>query len=63
MERLEKYYETEDLDIQVMIRLERELQIAEISVSYKGDSQHEPCLYQHLCMPKSFVFFFLLISF
>ncbi len=29
---------TEDLDIQVMIRLERELQIAEISVSYKGDS-------------------------
>ena len=38
MERLEKYYETEDLDIQVMIRLERELQIAEISVSYKGDS-------------------------
>ena len=38
MERLEKYYETEDLDIQVMIRLERELQIAEIGVSYKGDS-------------------------
>ncbi|MBP3463097.1 MAG: ribosome hibernation-promoting factor, HPF/YfiA family [Clostridia bacterium] len=38
MERLEKYFETEDLDIQAMIRLERELQIAEISASYKGES-------------------------
>ncbi len=37
--RLEKYFTTTDeLDVQVMIRLERELQIAEISASYKGDS-------------------------
>lgn len=36
--RLEKYFETEDLDVQVMIKLERELQIAEISASYKGET-------------------------
>ena len=35
--RLEKYFDTEHLDVQVMIRLERELQIAEISASYKSD--------------------------
>ena len=38
LSRLEKYFETEDLDIQVMIKVERELQIADISVSYKGDN-------------------------
>ena len=37
--RLEKYFETtEELDVQAMIRLERELQIAEISASYKGET-------------------------
>lgn len=36
--RLEKYFDTEDLDVQVMIKVERELQIAEISASYKGES-------------------------
>ncbi len=35
--RLEKYFDTDNLDVQVMIRLERELQIAEISASYKSD--------------------------
>lgn len=35
--RLEKYFDTEDLDVQAMIRIERELQIAEISASYKGE--------------------------
>ena len=38
LSRLEKYFTTDELDVQVMIRLERELQIAEISASYKGDS-------------------------
>lgn len=38
LSRLEKYFETEDLDAQVMIKVERELQIADISASYKGDS-------------------------
>lgn len=38
LSRLEKYFETEDLDIQVMIKVERELQIADISASYKGDN-------------------------
>lgn len=38
LSRLEKYFETEDLDVQVMIKVERELQIADISASYKGDS-------------------------
>jgi len=38
MERLEKYFEGEEIDIQVMIRLERELQIAEISASCKGEN-------------------------
>lgn len=36
--RLEKYFDTEELDIQVRIKLERELQIAEISAIYKGNS-------------------------
>lgn len=36
--RLEKYFDTEDLDVQVMIKVERELQIAEISASYIGDT-------------------------
>lgn len=35
--RLEKYFDTDNLDVQVMIKVERELQIAEISVSYKSD--------------------------
>ena len=36
--RLEKYFETDELDVQAMIRIERELQIAEISASYKGET-------------------------
>lgn len=37
--RLEKYFETTDeLDVQTMIKIERELQIAEISASYKGET-------------------------
>lgn len=35
--RLEKYFDTEDLDVQVMIKVERELQIAEISAMHKGE--------------------------
>lgn len=35
--RLVKYFNTEDLDASVIIRTEREDQIAEINVSYRGD--------------------------
>lgn len=38
IERLEKYFDTDDLDVKAMIKVERELQIAEISASYKGGS-------------------------
>ena len=38
MARLEKYYEGEELDVQALIKLERELQIAEISAQVKGDT-------------------------
>lgn len=38
IERLEKYFDTDDLDVKAMIKVERELQIAEISASYKGES-------------------------
>ena len=38
MTRLEKYYEGEELDVQALIKLERELQIAEISAQVKGDT-------------------------
>ena len=43
--RLEKYFDTEELDIQVRIKLERELQIAEISAIYKGNSFRACLLY------------------
>ena len=36
--RLVKYFDTEDLDASVIIRTERESQIAEINVSYRGDN-------------------------
>lgn len=36
--RLVKYFDTEDLDASVTIRMERELQIAEIGVTYRGES-------------------------
>lgn len=36
--RLEKYFDTEELDVQVRIKIERELQIAEISVICKGNN-------------------------
>ena len=36
-ERLEKYFDTEDMEASVTIKAERELQIAEFSVSYKGE--------------------------
>ena len=36
MTRLEKYFGDDELDVQAMIKVERELQIAEISASYKG---------------------------
>jgi len=35
--RLVKYFDTEDLDASVTIRMERELQIAEIGVTYRGE--------------------------
>ena len=38
MGRLQKYFETDEIDVQAMIRIERELQIAEISASYKGET-------------------------
>ncbi len=38
MSRLNKYYENEELTVQAMIKIERELQIAEISFSNKGES-------------------------
>ncbi len=37
VERLEKYFDTEDMDVFATIKTERELQIAELSVSYKGE--------------------------
>ena len=36
MTRLEKYFGDDELDVQAMIKVERELQIAEIGASYKG---------------------------
>ena len=38
MTRLEKYFEGEELDVQAVIKLERELQIAEISAQVKGNT-------------------------
>ena len=38
MTRLEKYFEGEELDVQSVIKLERELQIAEISAQVKGNT-------------------------
>ena len=38
MSRLDKYYEDDELTVQAMIKIERELQIAEISFSNKGES-------------------------
>lgn len=35
--RIEKYFDTEDMDVFVTIKAEREMQIAELSVSYKGE--------------------------
>ncbi len=37
VERLEKYFDTEVLDVYVTIKTERESQIAELSVLYKGE--------------------------
>ncbi|MBR3132846.1 MAG: ribosome-associated translation inhibitor RaiA [Clostridia bacterium] len=37
LERIEKYFDTEDMEVFVTIKTERELQIAELSVVYKGE--------------------------
>ncbi|MBR3152043.1 MAG: ribosome-associated translation inhibitor RaiA [Clostridia bacterium] len=37
LERIEKYFDTEDMEVFVTIKAERELQIAELSVGYKGE--------------------------